>query len=447
MTTGLPAPPPCPSFGTDGIRGLTGKDITAALMYRLGLCAAEVLAPAQGVLTGWDGRCDGDELEASFAEGVCAGGGKVWRCGRIPSGMLGMLAGLRADMDGAAVVTASHNPAEYNGIKFYGRSGAKLSRATEAALLKTWPGQTKRVSGTSHTLADDEVLQPIVTRLSTHLDGERPLQGLSLVVDCANGAATPVAEPLLEQLGARVRTIHRDGRINDRCGAAAPADLARAVAEDSADYGIALDGDGDRLLLLDRNGRSLDGDHLLMLQSRLEKLSGLAGTVMTNTAVELAMREQKVAFARADVGEVPLLTLMQERGWQIGGEPSGHLLDLRLHRTADGLTNAICLLALLARRDLDAAGLLADFVPFEQVQSEVPCADPGALEDEALQRQLRAFAERLSGDEGRMLVRSSGTEPVVRVMVETRDRDWSRALVGELCTLLSGQLKADAQVA
>ena len=444
-----PTPPPKPTFGTDGIRGLTGETITPELLFALGLSAA-ALTPSQLVAACRDGRQYGEQLLAAFRDGVLAGGGQVLNADVLPSGMLSWLCSQRTDIALAAVITASHNPPEYNGIKFYNGTGAKITRALEQRLLANWPpqnvpGASAKQAGAVEHLAPDAFCASLAASLADYLQMPHPLKGMKLAVDCANGAGGAVADKLLEALGAEVELHNTQGDINSGCGANHPQQLVALMRAGSRDFGLALDGDGDRLVLVTADGKVLEGDEILYLLTVLDPVPGVAGTSMTNSGLELALRRMQVEFARSDVGEVPLHDLMLERGWQRGGEPSGHLLNLDFHQSADGLINAAHLLGLINRQDADVVVLLAGYQPLAQTQTQIPCPDTGQLAQSGIAELLADFERRLPGRAGegsRLLVRPSGTEPVLRIMVEAEEADTSEALAAELAHALSEVLGA-----
>lgn len=419
--------PICPAFGTDGIRGITGETITPDLLYRLGQCAAATMGKDGTLALARDGRESGEELAEAFCRGVQSGGNKVCDAGILPSGMLGMLCQRHPDIAMGAVITASHNPSEYNGIKFYSDNGAKFSRQAEKQLLCHWPdsGHSARSDKalTSPALLSTAALcTQMAAELANHLGDNTPLSGLKLAVDCANGAGTAVAEPLLASLGASVTLLNTSGNINTDCGTNHPQQLANHLRNSDADFGIALDGDGDRLVLVTSAGRCLDGDDMLFLHAILQKPVGIVGTIMSNGALKPALRRAGVHFRRSDVGEVPLHKMLVRQGWQIGGEPSGHLLNLTLHSSADGLLNATDLLALLCRQQANPETLLEPFQPLTQTAINVPWPSNmqlSKIESTVLQRRKQLRED--GGADSRMIIRPSGTEPVLRIMVETAE--------------------------
>lgn len=432
---------PAPQFGTDGVRGLVGEQLHRQHFYHLGLCAAAVLAPTGTLAVGRDTRRSGEALQRAFCDGMMAGGAHVLDVGVMPSGILGWLCGADQRIVAGAMITASHNPEQYNGIKFYDSAGAKIDRAAERKLLSVWPGERAAVPG-QRTERDGDI-QPLIAALRAYAGDREPLQGLSLVIDCARGAGATVARPLCEALGARVQLIFADagGDINANCGSEHPQQVQKAVADAGADFGISLDGDGDRLVVATASGQILGGDDLLYLHAVLQRPTGIAGTVMSNIGLEKALAEMGIAFSRSDVGEIPLHAHMLERGWQLGGEPSGHLLHLALHQSADGLINAFDLLHRLMRQSRDVSQLLSGLQHCGQYALNLPWHDAEALHNKEVQSCIARFEKELAGGRsraigGRLLVRMSGTEPVLRLMVESDDDELGRSVGDRLATEL-----------
>ena len=413
-------------FGTDGVRGVAGSDLTAELAFALGRAAALVLRDRDGptFVVGRDTRASGEWLEDALVRGIRAGGGGVVLAGVQPTPAVSFLT---ADLGAAAgaVISASHNPPEYNGIKFFGPRGEKLPDALEErieALVETPPtGETP--PGPIRALGEEgeRYLDHLVAAAQARLDGMR------VVVDCANGAAHRAAPEVLRRLGARVEAIfdHPDGaNINVGCGALHPEVVAAAVVERGADAGVSLDGDADRALFADAQGRVIDGDQVLAacaldLQAR-GQLPGdvVVATVMANLGFRRAMAEAGIRVVETPVGDRHVQEAMRATGAALGGEQSGHLIFARHAATGDGLLTAVRFLSLAAVRRVPLATLAGVFRRFPQLLENVPVRDPAALERcRPVWEAVRAAQEAL-GSEGRVLVRASGTEPLVRVMVE-----------------------------
>jgi len=426
-------------FGTDGIRGEVGKfPIVPEFMTRLGYAAGKVLSrgakPGERckILIGKDTRISGYLLEASLEAGFAAAGVDVMLCGPIPTpGVAYLTKALR--LSAGLVISASHNPYQDNGIKFFSAMGDKLSDefelAIESELEKPMECVNSKELGKAFRL--DDAAGRYIEFCKSTFPGDLNLKGLRLVVDCANGAAYHTAPHVFHELGAEVVSIGvtPDGRnINDGCGATAPAALIAKVKEEKADLGIALDGDADRLQMVDASGRLFNGDELLyvLAKDRLDKgqtIGGVVGTLMTNLAVENAIKDLGIGFERANVGDRYVLELLKQNGWIIGGEGSGHLLCLDQHSTGDGTIAALQVLAAMSQNKKSLAQLLDSVKVFPQVLLNVKFK-PGYdwKSDEVLKKQITTVESDLK-DIGRVLIRASGTEPLLRVMVETQEAD------------------------
>ncbi len=426
-------------FGTDGIRGEVGQfPIVPEFMTRLGYAAGKVLTrdakPGERckILIGKDTRVSGYLLEAALEAGFAAAGVDVMLCGPIPTpGVAYLTKALR--LSAGLVISASHNPYQDNGIKFFSANGDKLSDdfelAIEAELVKPMGCVSSKELGKAFRL--DDAAGRYIEFCKSTFPGDLNLKGLKLVVDCANGAAYHTAPPVFHELGAEVISIgvSPDGRnINDGCGATAPAALIAKVKEVGADLGIALDGDADRLQMVDATGRLFNGDELLYVLAkdriaRGQALGGVVGTLMTNLAVENAIKGLGIGFERAKVGDRYVLEVLKQKGWIIGGEGSGHLLCLDQHSTGDGTIAALQVLAAMSQNKQSLAQLLDSVKIFPQVLLNIKFkAGYDWKSDEALNKQIAKVESELK-DIGRVLIRTSGTEPVLRVMVETKDAD------------------------
>jgi phosphoglucosamine mutase len=432
-------------FGTDGIRGTVGSSpITPDFMLRLGHAVGRVLKRERdrpAVVIGKDTRISGYMIESALEAGFASAGVDTLLSGPLPTpGVAYLTRALRLDL--GVVISASHNPFNDNGIKFFSARGEKLpdawEQAVEAALgdAPQWVGSA--ALGKARRI--DDARGRYIEFCKGSFGNELTLRGLKIVVDAAHGAAYQVAPEVFHELGAEVVTIgvSPDGlNINEGCGATAPAALVAAVAEHQADYGIALDGDADRLQVVDANGRLYNGDELLyvMVADRLaqaQAVPGAVGTLMTNMAVEVALRERGVEFVRAKVGDRYVLEELVARGWQLGGEGSGHLLALDKHTTGDGIVSALQVLQAVRRSGRALAELLDGVRLFPQTLINVRVA-PGSdwRGNGQLSGEQDAVTRELGGD-GRVLIRASGTEPVLRVMVEARDAALARTCAERL---------------
>lgn len=433
-------------FGTDGIRGKVGVGpITPDFVMRLGYAAGKVLAQSDSelrptVLIGKDTRISGYMLEASLEAGFSAAGVDVMLCGPMPTPAIAYLTrALR--LSAGVVISASHNPFDDNGIKFFSAEGNKLPDEVELAIEAELERPMQCVSsehlGKARRLRDAN--GRYIEFCKSTFPPELDLRGLKIVVDCAHGAAYDIAPHVFHELGAEVIAIGNAPNglnINDKVGATAPEALAVAVRANHADLGIALDGDADRLVMVDRHGVIYDGDQLLylMVQDRLAlgPVAGAVGTLMTNMAVEIAFKELGVGFARAKVGDRYVLEQMRERGWILGGEGSGHLLCLDKHSTGDGIVSALQVLSALRRTGKNLDQCFDKLKLFPQVLLNVR-VHPGFewQKNVALVQEKSKVEAELAG-RGRVLIRASGTEPVIRVMVEADDNELASACAHRL---------------
>jgi len=415
-------------FGTDGVRGIVGEFVTADLVERLGRASA--LWSGRGrVFVGRDTRASGVELEKAFARGVASAGGSAVLAGVVPTPAVALL---RLDL--GIVITASHNPPEYNGVKFFDRDGHKLSDAAEEeieALLDapaTGGGEIDHVD-----VAGDSYLDHVLERFGSDLGGMR------IVVDCANGAYSGIAPRAFSNLGAEVLAIGNepDGtNINVGCGATDLGALRQAVTVGSFDLGIAFDGDGDRMLAVDENGDVVDGDQIVAVLALHLGVDLVAVTTMTNFGFHRLMEDKGVRVVTTDVGDRYVLEALYREGGILGGEQSGHVIVLRDHVTGDGLASALLLCGALRGRTLsDAAGAMERY---PQVKQNLPRVGRGPLPQGLLERLEDVNAELNGG--GRVLVRPSGTEPLVRVLAEAPTHQEAEALCARIAALVIQEL-------
>ncbi|HET7362337.1 MAG TPA: phosphoglucosamine mutase [Burkholderiales bacterium] len=422
-------------FGTDGVRGTVGQSpMTPEFVLRLGYAAGKVLSGRSqnpAVVIGKDTRISGYMIEASLEAGFSAAGVDVHMCGPIPTPAVAYLTrALR--LSAGVVISASHNPYADNGIKFFSADGFKLPDETESAI----EAAMEKAMGCNASAELGKVWRRedaggrYIEFCKSTFPNELDLKGLKLVIDCAHGAAYNIAPHVFHELGADVVPIgvKPDGfNINEGVGATKPAALEQAVLDHRAHLGIALDGDGDRVVMVDAEGRSYDGDQLLFVIARpraAEKaLKGVAGTLMTNLAFEKAMARLGVAFGRARVGDRYVLELMREKGWELGGENSGHLICLDKHTTGDGIVSALQVLQAVRESGRTLAELTADLVMYPQVLLNVSVPKGFDWKKHENIKSAQADAERSLNGRGRVLLRPSGTEPVLRVMVEGEPRE------------------------
>ena len=432
-------------FGTDGIRGTVGQaPITPDFMLRLGHAVGRVLRTdiqRPRVLIGKDTRISGYMIESALEAGFASAGVDVLLSGPLPTpGVAYLTRALRLDL--GVVISASHNPFADNGIKFFSAGGQKLSDAWETEVERVLAEPAVWVDSASLGKARrlEDARGRYIEFCKSCFGSELSLRGLKLVVDAAHGAAYHVAPDVFHELGADVVSIgcSPDGfNINAGFGATAPAALVAAVREHGADYGIALDGDADRLQLIDRAGRLFNGDELLylMVSDRLDQglaVPGAVGTLMTNMAVELALKARDVEFVRARVGDRYVLEELIARGWQLGGEGSGHLLALDKHTTGDGIVSALLILQAICRSGLSLSEQLKNVSLFPQSLINVRL-QPGQdwKSNAGLAREQAQVSSEL-GDTGRVLIRASGTEPLLRVMVEASDAGVAKKMAERL---------------
>lgn len=442
-------------FGTDGIRGTVGQaPITPDFVLRLAHAVGRVLRRTEAhptVLIGKDTRISGYMLESALESGFNSAGVDVVLLGPVPTPAVAYLTrAQRASL--GVVISASHNPFGDNGIKFFSAQGAKLpddwELAVEAALEEPPVWVESALLGKARRLDDaaGRYIEFCKSTCAHHLT----LKGLKIVVDGANGAAYQIAPAVFHELGAEVIRIgcSPDGlNINHNVGATHPQALLEAVKAHGADYGIALDGDADRIQMVDAQGRLYNGDELLYLIvadriARDEDVPGVVGTLMTNMAVEVALKSRGVKFVRAKVGDRYVLEELERHGWILGGEGSGHLLVLDRHTTGDGLVSALQVLHACVDSGKTMAQLLADVTLFPQTLINVRLK-PGQdwKTNTFLDEETRAVEAELA-DTGRVLIRASGTEPLLRVMVEARDAKQAQACAERLAAAVQAQVPA-----
>jgi phosphoglucosamine mutase len=436
-------------FGTDGIRGTVGTaPITPDFVLRLAHAVGRVLRQTEAkptVVIGKDTRISGYMLESALESGFNSAGVEVILLGPLPTpGVAHLTRAMRASL--GVVISASHNPFDDNGIKFFSAQGAKLPDAWELAVERmlqeapVWAssadlGKTRRL--------DDAAGRYIEFAKSTFAN-DLTLKGLKIVVDAAHGAAYYIAPKVFHELGAEVISIGcaPDGlNINKEVGATHPEALVAAVKTHKAHYGVALDGDADRLQFVDSTGRLFNGDEVLYMMvcerlNRGEKVPGAVGTLMTNMAVELALKERGVELVRAKVGDRYVLEELEKRGWLLGGEGSGHLLALDKHTTGDGIISALQVLQAVQRSGKTIAQILEGLTLFPQELINIRLK-PGQVWDTAALEAMVKTVEAELGQTGRVLIRPSGTEPLVRVMVEARDAAQAKSCAQRMADVIT----------
>jgi len=426
-------------FGTDGMRGRVGETpITPDLILKLGWAAGRTLAKSDvargerpAVLIGKDTRISGYLLEAALEAGLAAAGVDTYLCGPLPTpGIAYLTRALR--LSAGIVISASHNPFDDNGIKFFSGGGAKLPDEVELAIEREMdqPLVCAPPAELGKAFRVGDAAGRYIEFCKSTFPNERDLRGLKIVVDCAHGAGYHVAPPVFHELGADVVAVGdapNGTNINERVGATHPAHLAEQVLAHSADFGVALDGDGDRLVMADREGRIYDGDQLLYViardyQRRGALVGGVVGTLMSNLGFEQALTQAGIALLRAKVGDRYVLEKLVERGWQLGGENSGHLICLDKHTTGDAIVAALAVLRALIEQKKTLAEAAAPVTLFPQRLINVPVHRGWDWRRNADVIKAERSVISSLGEAGRVLLRPSGTEPVLRVMVEARER-------------------------
>jgi phosphoglucosamine mutase len=421
-------------FGTDGIRGRVGsRMMTPEFVMKLGWAAGRVLV-GEGhptVLIGKDTRISGYMLESALQAGLSAAGIDIRLLGPMPTpGIAYLTRTLRASA--GIVISASHNPFYDNGIKFFSSDGTKLPDEVELAIEAELDKPMETVDSVDLGKAErvNDAAGRYIEFCKSAIPERTVLHGLKIVVDCANGATYHIAPHVFEELGAKVIKIavQPNGlNINEACGATEPQELSRAVLANQAHIGIALDGDGDRLILVDHKGEVVDGDEALfiiassMKEEDAECASGVVGTLMSNLGMELALRDLGIPFARAAVGDRYVMELLKEKGWKLGGESSGHIICLDRTSTGDGIIAALQILYVMSKTGKSLHELKQGMTKFPQTLLNVPMTGNRDVLDSPQVQMAVKVAEQVLGDEGRVLLRPSGTEPLVRVMVEGRE--------------------------
>ena len=441
-------------FGTDGVRGVANADLTPELAFAIGRAGAAVVAgdadPSAPIVVGRDTRLSGTMLEAAIVAGIASAGRDAVLLGVVPTPAV---AAVTRHIEGAAgvMISASHNPIEDNGIKLFGADGYKLSDALETAIEERL--DAPEIPRPTHDgVGVARLARGLAERYAIMLlEAGSDLSGMTVVVDAAFGAAYAIAPAVFARLGARVIAINAadDGsRINVGCGATDLTMLRERVRAERAAgaervVGVAFDGDADRAKFVDEHGHEVDGDRTLLVLARESKRAGrlahdaIVTTVMSNAGFERALARAGIGLIRAAVGDRYVLQAMRAGGYRLGGEQSGHVIDLERNTTGDGPMTAVALLGIVARSGATLHELVADVVDFPQVLLNVRVADRSVADAPALRDAVAAAEAELAG-RGRILVRPSGTEPLVRVMVEAEDREETERVARELAAVVAG---------
>ncbi len=445
-------------FGTDGVRGVANLKLDPKLAYELGRAGAYSLTNAvhkAKILIGRDTRASGDMLESAMVAGICSAGAvAVVAATPLPTSAVAYLT-REMGYDAGVVISASHNSVEYNGIKFFNSNGYKLADEIEdriEAIIKNDCAEVPTPTGIDvgrrihMKKAAQEYIDYIVSV------GQENLNGIKVVLDCANGAASEVAPWVFKLLGAEVIPYYNmpDGNnINDNCGSTYPDQLSRLVPELGADVGLAFDGDADRLIAVDEHGNVVDGDKIMSICAMDMKKSGrlkkdtLVATVMSNMGMEVTLKNNGVRLLRTDVGDRYVLERMLAEGHNLGGEQSGHIIFLDENTTGDGILSGMHLLSIMKREEKQLSRLAkkVDIYPQVLVNAKVDESKKhGYADDSEIQKAIGELEGRFAG-EGRVLIRTSGTEPLVRVMIEGKDKEEIAKLAVDMATLIEKRLK------
>ena len=433
-------------FGTDGVRGRVGKGaITPDFALKLGWAAGKVLGKVGAkVIIGKDPRRSGYMFESALEAGFNAAGVDVYLLGPMPTPAVAYLTQTFQAVAGV-VVSASHNPHYDNGIKFFSANGAKLSDDIEIEIEKYLDKDIEVVDapriGKSKRIEDAQ--GRYVEFCKSSIPYGYSLNNLRIVLDCANGATFKVAPMVFKELGAEVITLFNEPNgtnINDNCGAVHPEALSRAVLEYRADLGLAFDGDGDRLIAVDGKGNIIDGDAILYALAVYGDYNGVAGTIMSNYRLELVFQEKEIPFARANVGDRYVIEKMKENDWNLGGEGSGHILCKDKTTTGDGIIAALQFIVAVLTNNKNFSDILSDFVPMPQVMINLKIDETlDEPQKDKLANLSDDYNDKLSG-EARVVLRASGTEPVVRVMVESQDEKFSQDTAEEISQVIKEQI-------
>ena len=432
-------------FGTDGVRGVAFEELTTELVYALGRAGAQVLGTDEPFYLGRDTRESGLALQEALAAGLAHGGARVVDLGVIPTPGVACICALRNAP--GAVLSASHNPYQDNGVKFFARGGLKLRDEVEAEVEALLPELAGAPTATKQ-LRDDDAIAQYEAQLLATLERRR-LDGLSVVIDCANGASSEIAPRVFEAAGAHVGVLHNaptGTNINDGCGSTHPESLQAEVVRVGADVGLAFDGDADRVLAVDATGNLVDGDHILAIcavdRRERGRLAGdtLVVTVLANLGLRIAMEEHGVKVVETAVGDRYILEAMTNDGGALGGEQSGHIIFRDLATTGDGMLAGLQLLDVMARSGRSLADLASVMTRMPQVMINVRGVDCARLDDApSVWVAVEEEAAQL-GEHGRVLLRKSGTEPIIRVMVEAGTEEHANEVAGRIAAVVEKEL-------
>jgi len=444
-------------FGTDGVRGIANKDLTSELSYKLGRIGGFFLANGKKrpkMVVGMDTRISGDMLEGALSAGLNSAGIDVLYLGVLPTPAVACMIKI-LDADGGVMISASHNPVEYNGIKFFNENGFKLTdeieNSIEEYIINGIDIDYVPVSGEiGRKIKIENPVRKYMDFLKDTIDVD--FKGLKVAVDCGNGAVYKAAPELLHELGAQVYVIHNDPNginINVNCGSTDTSEIQKLVLETGADVGLTFDGDADRLIAADENGNIVDGDHILAVCGMHMKSKGklksntVIGTVMTNMGLEMCLKKNNIDIIKTKVGDRYVLEEMIKGHHSIGGEQSGHIIFLDHNTTGDGLLTAIQLLSVVKEKNTKLSKLASVMTVMPQVLVNAIIDNEkknAYLDDEVIMDKISEIENHFHGT-GRVLIRSSGTEPLVRVMIEGQDQDELNYYAKELAELIEERLK------
>lgn len=444
-------------FGTDGVRGIANKELTPELVYKIGRAGAYVLAKDKRdvkIVVGMDTRISGDMLEAALVAGICSVGADVLSVGILPTPAVAYLT-RELKAEAGVVISASHNPVEYNGIKFFGSTGYKLSDEIEEEIEKyILDGKEVPLSPTGEGVGRKIVINDGTEKykefLRTSIDVD--FNGLKIALDCGNGAAYKAAPELIKELGAEVEVIHNNPNgknINVNCGSTKPQEVQSLVLNTGADVGLSFDGDADRLIAVDEKGNIVDGDHIMAICGIHLKNKGklkqntIVATVMSNMGLDICLNNENMNIIKTKVGDRYVIEEMLKGGYSLGGEQSGHLIFLEHNTTGDGLLSGLQLISVMKEtgKKLSELASVMTSLPQVLINAKVSNEKKNAyLEDEVIRKEIEKLENKFHG-EGRVLIRPSGTEPLVRVMIEGKDQIEITEMAKNLAEIIEKRLK------
>ncbi|MFA5523628.1 MAG: phosphoglucosamine mutase [Tissierellales bacterium] len=443
-------------FGTDGVRGVANKELTCELAYKIGRAGAYVLAKDKKdvkIVVGMDTRISGDMLEAAMVAGICSVGADVLAVGIIPTPAVAFLT-RELKAEAGVVISASHNPVEYNGIKFFGSTGYKLSDEIEDEIEGyILDGREIPLSPTGEGVGRKIIIDDGTEKYKNFLRKsiEVDFKGLKVAMDCGNGAVYKAAPELIKDLGADVEAIHNlpNGvNINVNCGSTKPEEVQKLVVSTGADIGIAFDGDADRLIAVDEKGNIVDGDHIMAICGIHLKSKGqlikntIVGTVMSNMGLDICLKKENINLVKTKVGDRYVIEEMLKEGYSLGGEQSGHIIFSEYNTTGDGLLSALQLISVIketGKKLSELAGVMTS-LPQVLINARVSNEKKNVyMEDQVVREEIEKLEEKFHG-EGRVLIRPSGTEPLVRVMIEGKDQEEITGMAKSLADLIEESL-------